>query len=210
MPYYDYEGFEERYFQGHRFSDGGNPAGYTRYDSSTLPYDHYAQKMLQDAKDRGNSIKNKPVLIVGCANGYTVDWLIQNGVDAYGMDISSWAISQAPDSISDRLYQGDATVEKDVKSVTQSIKPKGNKFELIVTEAVLSCLTDSEAQSLCNAVEGYTKYTLHRVWANRKTETKGGGGNWDTYYNNKTLSGWKTLCDPNSDYIWKDEREFQP
>lgn len=46
---------------------------------------------------------------VACAKGYLVDWLVKFGLDAYGIDISEYAISKAPESVSGRVSVANAT-----------------------------------------------------------------------------------------------------
>ena len=71
----------------------------------------------------------KTVLDAGCANGYLVKALRARGVDAYGVDISSYAIESA-----------DATLRPylNVQSLTDPL-PKSfpNKYDLVVTIEVL-------------------------------------------------------------------------
>lgn len=43
------------------------------------------------------------VMDFGCARGYVVRALVELGYDAYGIDISEWAISNCDDSVKDRL-----------------------------------------------------------------------------------------------------------
>ena len=50
-----------------------------------------------------NLKKNSNVLEYGCANGFLVKCLKDFGVNAYGIDISSYAINNCPNDISRRL-----------------------------------------------------------------------------------------------------------
>ncbi len=71
----------------------------------------------------------KSVLDAGCANGYLVEQLRLRGVEAYGVDISEYAISSAPSEIKDYLY---------VQSLTEPLPahfPK--KYDLVVSIEVL-------------------------------------------------------------------------
>lgn len=71
----------------------------------------------------------KTVLDAGCANGYLVKALRDRGIDAYGIDISSYAIESADDEL--RKYLN-------VQSLTEPLPesfPK--KFDLVVTIEVL-------------------------------------------------------------------------
>lgn len=49
----------------------------------------------------------KSVLDVGCAKGYLVCAFRDLGVEAYGVDISEWAISESPPEVRDRLFNID-------------------------------------------------------------------------------------------------------
>lgn len=48
--------------------------------------------------------KNQKILDFGCAKGYLVKAFIELGYDCDGVDISEYAISQAPQEIRDRLF----------------------------------------------------------------------------------------------------------
>jgi SAM-dependent methyltransferase len=50
------------------------------------------------------------VLDVGCAKGFLVKDLVDAGLDAYGVDISEYAVLKCPSDIVGRLHQGDAVV----------------------------------------------------------------------------------------------------
>lgn len=74
----------------------------------------------------------KTVLDAGCATGYLVEALRKKGVDAYGIDISAYAINMADDSIKPYVA---------VHSITEKL-PKGfpDKFDVITTIEVLEHL----------------------------------------------------------------------
>ena len=56
-----------------------------------------------------NSLRGiKTALVLGCARGYMVQALREQGVDALGVDISEWAIENGAESVLDYLYCGDA------------------------------------------------------------------------------------------------------
>lgn len=90
--------FGELYFDGPReYGYGG-----FRYDGRWQPVaeaiiNHYGLKL----GDR--------VLDVGCAKGFLVQDLIANGVDAIGIDISAYAVSNCHAVVKERLLVGNAT-----------------------------------------------------------------------------------------------------
>lgn len=205
MPYQDYGSFGKSYFEEANVS---NPhgAGYTDYSDKSLIYPRDAAKVM---KNKLSSLGVDPskikVLVVGCAYGYEVEYLVNLGVDAYGMDISTHAVNKASQvtSVGDRIYEGDVTVLSDIQNVARSTQ--GGKFDVIISSAVLCCLTDSEAQTACDNMRSEAKHgVIHRCWATD-------GSDLDTSeYNAKTLSEWKSLCDPNGDDLWTTEWEYNP
>ena len=205
MPYADYGGFGEAYFEGHAVADP-HPAGYTNYRKSLLPFDHYAAYIRDELLVDGVDPTGEKVLIVGCAYGYTVEYLVDNwDVDCYGMDTSSWAVQQADTEIAygDRVYQGDILSSQDISDVRKATP--GGKFRAIITECVLECLTDSEAQTAAENVRNEAQAGVyHRIW------TADGSDVNPDWYNDKTLAEWQQLCDPNGEDAWYHEREFQP
>lgn len=203
MPFQDYGGFGSAYFEG-RHHDNPHPAGYSEYRRNLLPFSYYAEKLTTELQARGVDPTGEKVLIVGCAYGYTVEYLIdQWDVDAYGMDVSSWAVEQAATETAygDRIYQGDVTNASDLKAVRQSTP--GGKFAVVFSECVLECLTDTEAQTATtNMREEAQQAAGHRVWLADRLA--------DGEYNEHTLSEWQSLCDPDGQDYWFSEASFQP
>lgn len=203
MPYQDYGNFDDRYFEEDSVANP-NGAGYTDYRRELLPFDFYAQKLHDELQARGIDPTGAKVLVVGCAYGYTVEYLIDDwNIEAYGMDVSSWAVNQADSEIAygGRIYQGDVTSSQDLQNVRQSTQ--GGQFAVIFNECVLECLTDSEAQTACTNMRDEAKEAVvQRCWVD-------GHVNPD-YYNSKTLSEWQNLCDPDGQDYWFTEEEFQP
>jgi SAM-dependent methyltransferase len=97
---------ESGVYGGTYFGDGRNPldrmglSGYERYDRDTsnanaiaLPVWHYME-----------STKS---LDVGCATGFVVEALMELGFNAWGTDLSFWAVEHAAQGAKGRLRQGD-------------------------------------------------------------------------------------------------------
>ena len=83
----------------------------------TLPMCHHIIQFLQ--------IKDGKVLDFGCAKGYVVKGLRMLGINAYGVDISNYAIKEAPREIA-----------KYVKVIKTCVKIKG-KFAYTIAKDVL-------------------------------------------------------------------------
>ena len=91
-----------------------------------------------------NEINPKTVLDVGCAKGFLVEKLRDRGVEAYGIDISEYAIS---------------SVREDIKpycKVASIAEPLEEKYDLVVCIEVLEHLS---TEDLYNACRNLTKCT---------------------------------------------------
>lgn len=73
------------------------------------PYDEasYLPRNRQLAKFIVDVYKPQSALVLGCARAYLVMALHELGVDCQGIDISEWAISNAPEKLQGHLHIGD-------------------------------------------------------------------------------------------------------
>ena len=78
--------------------------------------------------------EGKRVLDAGCAMGLLVEALVERGIDAHGIDISEYAISQAAPSIRDRVRVGSLTT------------PLDSRYDLIVCIEVLEHMPPADAR----------------------------------------------------------------
>jgi 2-polyprenyl-3-methyl-5-hydroxy-6-metoxy-1,4-benzoquinol methylase len=188
MPTYD-----ENFYNG-----GGDIGGYDEYSETTYFNENFQQladKFVQKTASAGLNISGKKILVVGCAYGYLVKWLVSLGVDAYGMDISSYAISQAPQEIAGRLMVGDMSVESSFISAKQmaGLTKPNDKFDLIIDEDAIACLTNAEAISFRTAALKHTNLLFHLF------EQNDGLSQW---YNYKTIAQWKALLGTSPKEKW--------
>jgi SAM-dependent methyltransferase len=91
---------------GREYFDGSREQGYGGY--------HYDGRWLPIARDIIEHFNLKPgdrVLDVGCAKGFLVHDLMKvvPGIDAYGLDISEYALFSALPEVIGRLHLGNAT-----------------------------------------------------------------------------------------------------
>lgn len=188
--------FDESYYRG-SFVANPNPAGYDNYNENTYFDENFASlasKFIAKFGSIGVALAGKKVLVVGCAYGYLVQELVNLGVDAYGMDISTFAISQAPSSISSRVMVGDVRVAADLTAVKIFAGLTGNnKFALIIDEDMLCCLTDAEATAFCVAARKICSYLCHLVTI---------GAHLITWYNYHTITEWKSILDTANKDKW--------
>lgn len=183
--------FDAAYFTG------GRPYGYSTYSRNILPFEHYAAFIDQELRARGIDPQKSTVHLVGCAYGYTAEWLQnRHNVAVSGQDISSHALGRSP--VPGRVVQGDA------RGGINTTYAKGNRYDVIITECLLSCLSDADAQTVVDNCRGRSRTLVHRVW------TADGSDVNPDYYNAKTLAEWQALVDPDGVDIWYHDRDFAP
>lgn len=101
--------FDEDYFL---HGKGGN-YGIKDEDGNEIVF-KYDERYLDKRRDFVKTFVLDPewkwirkVLVLGCARGYMVQAFREHGVEAYGVDISEWAIDNCYPGIEDYLYVGD-------------------------------------------------------------------------------------------------------
>lgn len=122
------------------------------------------------------ALSGKTVLELGCAKGFIVKDLRDAGVNATGIDISSYAIGQCEPEVAPYLIQGD---------IRTALSQFGNKqFDVVISFRLLECLTDTEVSDLITNAGRIGKKQVHII----TTSDLNG-----TYYNFKTLEQWLSL-----------------
>jgi SAM-dependent methyltransferase len=90
-------------------------------------------------------IRPRTVLDVGCAMGFLVEALRDRGVEAFGLDVSAYAIDHVRDDI------------KPYCRVASAIDPLPQKYDLIICQEVLEHLTPADAEravaQMCEATD---------------------------------------------------------
>lgn len=99
-------------------------------------FDGIAEKIVRE-------INPRTVLDVGCAMGFLVEGLRKRGVEAYGVDISEYAISQVHESIRPYVRVGSAA------------EPFPQRYDLIVTIEVLEHMPKEDAEK---AIINFTRH----------------------------------------------------
>ena len=188
--------YNEQYFRGSYHSETA-PGGYDNYwwnsyltdDSSVL-----ANKFVQKALTLNIDLTGKKVLVLGCAYGFLVKFLLELGVDAYGMDISEFAISQLPE-LSGRLLVGDMRLDADYQraKTLAGLTKKNDVFDMIIDEDCICCFTDSEAVTVCTLMKSYSSMAVHLVDVTP---------NLINWYNLHTLDEWRVIVGTSPKEKW--------
>ncbi len=88
---------------GEEYFDGAREFGYGGYS-----YDGRWQPVAQDIIDHFGLKKGDRVLDVGCAKGFLVKDLLALGINAYGIDVSKYALMNCEPEVVGRLQIGSA------------------------------------------------------------------------------------------------------
>ena len=127
---------------GEMYFDGPREYGYGGYN-----YDGRWQPVAKDIIQHFSLKPGSRILDIGCAKGFLVKDLLNEGMDAYGLDISEYAIKNCEEEVIGRLHHGKA----------DKIPFKDNTFDAIISintihnydkKGVIKCLT--EIQRLSN------------------------------------------------------------
>tara|TARA_B110001454_G_scaffold212090_1_gene228480 strand:- start:9 stop:653 length:645 start_codon:yes stop_codon:yes gene_type:complete len=88
---------------GKDYFDGKREYGYGGYK-----YDGRWKPVAKRIVSHFNLKSGSKVLDIGCGKGFLVKDLLDIGIDAYGLDVSSYALKNCEKSIKSRLYKGNA------------------------------------------------------------------------------------------------------
>lgn len=132
----------DKLYDADYYRDGCAVDGYSDYGRS----EKWVRFFGNAAKKIKRRYRPKSVADVGCAFGLLTEALVDLGVDAYGFDVSPYAISNARDDMKDRLR---------VHSIFEPIplRPHGEKYDMTICIEVLEHLppemTDQAIDNLC-------------------------------------------------------------
>jgi len=139
---------------------------------------------------------NQKLAVWGCGWGYLVSLCVTAGYDAYGFDASAYAITKGKQqlpTVASRLFQRDALVSADVTASASDAGIHGGnpRFALLVTEDLLTCMSDAEVQTTLPLLRARcTSNLLHIVTALDPTVPTDPRINW------KTDAAWKAIVSP--------------
>lgn len=173
--------YDAGYFDGalQRVAHNAGYACYQRYQRFDGPgsIGEYWRDVARDWCERF-SLTGKRVMELGCAKGFVVEDLRALGVDAYGCDISAYAISQASDSIRSYLQCGD------VREVLQ--QHPTNEFDFIFSRGFLECVDPVALPALIIETNRTARRQVHFI----HTDTN------PNFYVQQSLDEWTS-------YDWK-------
>ena len=122
--------YNEKYYQNY------NGDNYGRNEKWFSFFGNIADNIVE-------KIRPKTVLDIGCAYGLLVESLRDRGCEAFGIDVSDYALSRARNDIVEYL------------SVDTILRPLSRKFDLIVTIEVIDHIKEEDCeaavQNMCAA-----------------------------------------------------------
>ena len=143
------EEYDASYFDGET-QPTQHGAGYSNYERWKR---HEGVNSLGEYwKDRARGLvdqlqlEGKKTLELGCAKGFLVKDMNEMGVNAFGLDVSAYAISNAEDEKTRlKLFQGDAR--------TALAQFKDNEFDFLFSLRFLECIPETDLPSLMNEIK---------------------------------------------------------
>lgn len=177
--------------------------GWEYFDKKDICYGGYSYdgRWIPIAKRLINYYKLKKgdkILDVGCGKGYLVYDLVNLGIDAYGVDISEYAIDSAPDSIQTKLYLCDA---KDL-----SFNFNENQFDLVISINTIHNLLLKDCKKAIKEIQKIGKNAFIVVDSYRNKEEKKRMMDWNiTGETIRSVKNWKKLFKEvgyTGDYYW--------
>jgi SAM-dependent methyltransferase len=169
--------YDISYFDGKK-SEYSHNAGYTQYErwarfsNDFLPLEQSTGDYWKDLALRFNldhSLQNKKVLEIGCAKGFVVEALRDLGIDAYGIDISQYAIDCAREDIKPYLTVADARTHLSTYA--------NGEFDVVFTRRTLCCFSDAEISALVTQLNRIASQQVHLVYESENP----------TFYNPKPI-----------------------
>ncbi len=173
MPLLNVSEYDISYFDGDLSSLKHN-AGYSYYQKW---FNNGSNNFAQRASSILNryAVGNKKVLEICCAKGFLVEELVNLGIDAYGIDVSSYAIGEADPSIASRLTIADIR--------THLSTYRNNEFALVISANSLCCFSDLELINIIDELNRISRDQFHIVTPQSPIQ----------FYNPKTISEWIAL-----------------
>lgn len=127
------------------------------YGGQFSPYNEnlYHNVMKPLAKKLTASYHPKNALDLGCARGYLVRALVEEGVDTQGIDVSTWAIQNCDPSVKDRVHVG---------TMVNLSQFQDNQFQLVTALDAFEHVEKSEClQAIAEACRVSDQHIMIRV-----------------------------------------------
>lgn len=136
--------FNEYYFDGEN-QQLKHHAGYSNYNGEKSWCEWVANKLVE----KFPNLIGKRIIDIGCAYGFTVKRLRELGVEAYGRDISPFAISNCDPSISSYVEVADA------------LDPYNPQIKIALSSRLLCCFDEAKVLQCVDHFNNSFTHQLH-------------------------------------------------
>ena len=140
--------------------------------------------------------KPRSLLDIGCAYGYTVGRMLDLDIPAKGIDISSLAISRAPQWLQGSLVEG----------VLWDMPFKDKEFDYGYSSGVLEHIPQDKLEKTISEIKRVCNRGLIGVAIDKPTEEEGED---DTHCTWLSLEEWRKLFEPNFKVISDSESSWR-
>lgn len=154
------------------YFEAGENSNYKGYEDSPM-FEKWADEIIRMFNCKAKNLK---VLDVGCAKGFLVKHLRDNGIDAWGIDISPYAVESSP--VKEYLICGQVT----------DLPFEDNYFDVVTSHDVFEHLSEEDAKLAMKECLRVGRKQYHVITC---TEYDFGGDK--THINMKPESYWKDL-----------------
>jgi SAM-dependent methyltransferase len=120
-------------------------SGYERYDRKSSLGERLAYCLWRE-------LDAKTALDVGCATGFLVEALVELGLDAYGVDVSRYAIDHAVDSVRGRVRRGDLLAGLDLGAGPFDLVTVVETLEHLPPDSIGKALAELRRLTRCHLV----------------------------------------------------------
>ncbi|MFG0317623.1 MAG: methyltransferase domain-containing protein, partial [Planctomycetota bacterium JB042] len=170
--------FDEAYYRSH--------CGDVPYERDEATWQTHFSTVARNLVQR---FRPKSVLDVGCAKGFLVEQLRDLGVEAYGVDASTYAISQVRDDV------------KPFCSVHSATEPFGRRYDLITCIEVIEHMSEEDAPAVVKNLCAHADDVLFSSTPDDYEEP--------THFNIQPFEYWKELFAQNGFYpVLRDEPTY--
>lgn len=172
--------YDASYFDG-KLAVYSHNAGYTKYtkwyriNNDFLPHNQSTGEYWKDLAKRlmqDYSLVGKKILDIGCAKGYVVEGLRDFNVDAYGIDVSEYAINEAEEKVKPYLTVADVRIHLKNYEI--------NEFDFIFSRWTMGCFSEEDLPNLISEMNRISKLQFHIIDTSILPQ----------YYNRKPIEEW--------------------
>ena len=153
------EEYDQSYFDG-RLATYKHNAGYGKYarwyrgdadnpDDAGELFKEQARRWVEQYSFTGK------LLDVGCAKGFHVKDFRDLGVDAWGVDVSSYAVGEAEPAVAPYLTVANI--------LTHISSYKRNEWDVIFSARFLECISEADLPGLIDEMNRVSRYQVHII-----------------------------------------------